>query len=175
MKEENIANRINCFAPLLNQYTRVLILGTIPGSVSLKLSMYYGNENNHFWDFIYRILVRAHPQEQLVPKDGYREKHYKLLTDNFVGLWDVVNNCLREGSNDSKIKDPVFNKISTIIETNIRVILCNGEKTYKYLKESRQLDDLNVPVRILSSTSTMSPTNTFKALNQWRDEFEKWL
>lgn len=168
-------SRINCFPPLIKTDTKILILGTIPGNDSIKLSMYYGNENNHFWDFIYRILDKNFPVDRLITKAGNKDLHYQFLMDHHLGLWDVISNCTREGSNDSKIKDAAFNKIAYQIKNDIKVVLCNGEKAYKYLKQSKELEKVPVPVKILGSTSTMSPTNTFKTLNQWRDEINKWL
>ena len=40
------------FEPVVNENTKILILGTIPGIASLKNQEYYGNPRNHFWKII---------------------------------------------------------------------------------------------------------------------------
>lgn len=171
----NPEDRIRCFPPLIDKKTKILILGTIPGNVSLATEMYYANENNHFWDFIYRILDSTFPLNGIVQRDGFRKEHYNFLLAHNIGLWDVIKDCTRMGSNDSKIKDPKSNLITEIVQDSIKLILCNGAEAHKYLKQSSQLNKLPVPVKVLGSTSTMNPNNTFKLLNEWREEFQKWL
>lgn len=48
--------RIHSFAPLLGERPSILILGSIPGVLSLEREQYYGNERNHFWRLICAVL-----------------------------------------------------------------------------------------------------------------------
>ena len=43
------------FKPLINKNSKFLILGTIPGQISIKKGQYYANTKNQFWDIIYTI------------------------------------------------------------------------------------------------------------------------
>ena len=39
-----------CFPPVVDQHTRLLVLGSLPGDKSLALQEYYGHRQNRFWD-----------------------------------------------------------------------------------------------------------------------------
>lgn len=45
----------NCFMPIIDFQSRVLILGTLPGTLSLKRHEYYADPKNQFWDIIYSV------------------------------------------------------------------------------------------------------------------------
>lgn len=38
-----------CFEPVVNERTRLLILGSLPGEQSLLKGQYYGNKQKIFW------------------------------------------------------------------------------------------------------------------------------
>jgi len=37
------------FAPVVDEHVRLLLLGSLPGEVSLTQSQYYANPQNRFW------------------------------------------------------------------------------------------------------------------------------
>jgi G:T/U-mismatch repair DNA glycosylase len=41
--------RKRCFDPVVDDRTRLLILGSLPGEQSLVLQEYYGNRQKNFW------------------------------------------------------------------------------------------------------------------------------
>ena len=41
--------RKRCFPPVVDADTRLLILGSLPGDASLKLTQYYGHPQKNFW------------------------------------------------------------------------------------------------------------------------------
>ena len=84
------------FPPIVDNHSKVLILGTMPGEQSLKLQQYYGHKGNHFWKIICGLFGLP-----LIADYGERKQ---LLLDNHVALWDVLEGCYREGSADSKIR-----------------------------------------------------------------------
>ena len=47
--------KIYSFPPISNVDAKVLILGTMPGEMSLKLKQYYGHGGNIFWKLIFSI------------------------------------------------------------------------------------------------------------------------
>ena len=51
--------KIYSFAPIADENCKVLILGTMPGVMSLKKQQYYGFERNAFWRIIYAIRPGA--------------------------------------------------------------------------------------------------------------------
>ena len=47
---------ISSFPPFVNSDTETLILGTMPGAISLAQQEYYANKRNHFWPIIYTLF-----------------------------------------------------------------------------------------------------------------------
>lgn len=90
--------RKRSFAPVVNQHTRLLILGSLPGEQSLARQEYYANKQNRFW-----MLMSAVTGVDLVPLD-YPARLQGLLNCG-VGLWDVVAQAHRPGSLDSAIRE----------------------------------------------------------------------
>ena len=50
--------KIYSFDPIADENCKVLILGTMPGVMSLKKQQYYGFERNAFWPVIYAVFGR---------------------------------------------------------------------------------------------------------------------
>ena len=93
--------------PLIDDSSKILILGTIPGDQSIARQQYYGNKGNHFWKILFFIF-----QEDF--STSYEERR-KLLKNNHIGLWNVLAFCMREGSSDSKIKNEVVNDFENLV------------------------------------------------------------
>jgi len=88
-------NTISSFAPLLNESTEILILGSMPGVASLKASQYYAHPRNAFWPLLADLL-------EFDLRAGYDER-VLALRERGVGLWDVLASCERPGSLDQAI------------------------------------------------------------------------
>lgn len=86
---------VRSFAPVAHATARVLILGSMPGTASLKMGQYYAHPRNLFWPILGE-LVGASP---LLPYD----RRIKSLKRARIALWDVLKSCAREGSLDSRI------------------------------------------------------------------------
>jgi hypoxanthine-DNA glycosylase len=87
----------HCFPPVTRPDTRLLVLGSLPGALSLEQSRYYANPRNQFWRLIGAVIGR-----ELVPL-AYQERLDALL-DAGVGLWDTVATATRKGSLDASIQ-----------------------------------------------------------------------
>lgn len=87
-----------CFDPVVDERTRLLILGSLPGEKSLLIQQYYGNPQNRFWMLMSEVIG-----VDLVPLD-YALRLQTLLSHG-VGLWDVVAQAHRPGSLDSSIRN----------------------------------------------------------------------
>ena len=71
--------------------------------------------------------------------DNYNDK-VKLLLDNKIGLWDIIETCDIDGSKNSTITTPTFNDINSLIkDSNIKLILFNGKDSYEMYKQSLKL------------------------------------
>nr|WP_315598490.1 DNA-deoxyinosine glycosylase [uncultured Cupriavidus sp.] len=110
-----------CFPPVVDNHTRVLLLGSLPGEVSLAQSQYYAHKQNRFWHLISDVLG-----ENLVPLDY--DARLATLRKHRIGLWDVVAEARRDGSLDSNIRDHQGNDLVALIGTlpNLAAIAFNG-------------------------------------------------
>lgn len=110
------------FAPISGPETRVLVLGSLPGDVSIALQEYYGHPRNRFWKIVSRITG------QTLPTD-YDEKK-RLLSQTRIGLWDVAHKAVRKGSLDTAIGQEVPNDLEAFIARHpqLEVIGFNGKK-----------------------------------------------
>ena len=86
-------------APVVDDRTRVLILGSFPGVASLAARQYYAHPRNHFWPILGAIL------REPLPELPYAARLSRLRARG-VGLWDIIVACQREGSSDGAIRDP---------------------------------------------------------------------
>jgi hypoxanthine-DNA glycosylase len=106
---------------VLDERTRVLVLGSLPGDKSLAVQEYYGNRQNRFWNLMSEVIGVG-----LVSLE-YPARLEALLEHGF-GLWDVVAEADRTGSLDSRIRNRAENDLMTLLERfpNIRVLAFNG-------------------------------------------------
>ena len=114
--------RVNCFPPLANESSRVLILGSMPGAASLAAGEYYAHRQNAFWRIMADLLGVS------------REASYAARTQAVLGagvaLWDVMASCERAGSLDARIEpgSVVVNDFSLFFRTwpDIACVYFNG-------------------------------------------------
>jgi double-stranded uracil-DNA glycosylase len=131
----------------------VLILGTLPGPVSLEKRQYYAQSRNAFWPIMGALFGAG-------PELAYRER-LRNLRESGVALWDVCRSAYREGALDASI-DPgsiVPNDLAGFLRTHtaIRVICFNGQtaaRLYRQLVLPRLPEALrDLHCEILPSTS----------------------
>jgi hypoxanthine-DNA glycosylase len=155
--------RKRCFAPVIDERVRLLILGSLPGDKSLALGEYYGNPQNRFWSLMSEVLG--------VDLRALRyEARLGTLLEHGVGLWDVVAEAHRPGSLDSKIQDRNDNDLPGLLRhfPNIRVLAFNGGTAARL--GIRKLGELTASYQIVQLPSS-SPAHTLaysEKLSQWR-------
>ncbi|MBS7231532.1 DNA-deoxyinosine glycosylase [Flavobacterium psychroterrae] len=115
--------------PLINNSSRILILGTMPGDQSIAKQEYYGNKGNHFW----RIMFTIFNQDYSLLYDDRKD----LLKAHKVALWNVLANCMRIGSSDSKIKDEKVNDFESfhLQYPDIKYIFFESKSASKYYQK----------------------------------------
>ncbi len=84
------------FPPVAAAGARVLILGSLPGAMSLARREYYAQPRNAFWP-IMGALLGAGPGLAYAPR-------LERLAARGVALWDVCASGVRPGSLDSAIQ-----------------------------------------------------------------------
>lgn len=150
------------FKPIIDKQTEILILGSMPGELSLTHQQYYANAQNAFWKIIFDVFNSG---ESLI---NYSDK-IALLQQNKIGLWDVFESCEREGSLDSNIKNGVLNNFEELFKThpNIKLILFNGATSHSSLK--KQIHILGkIPYLMMPSTSPAHTMAYQTKLNAWK-------
>jgi double-stranded uracil-DNA glycosylase len=115
-----------CFAPVADERTRLIVLGSLPGEIALARGQYYGNPQNHFWRLMSAVI-----EVDLVPL-GYEERLAALLRHR-IGLWDTIASARREGALDAAIRDHAPNALPDLVATlpSLRAIGFNGKTSAK--------------------------------------------
>jgi len=142
------------FPPLINDDSRILILGTMPGEKSLELQEYYGNRGNQFWKLLFTMFE--------MPLSNDYEHRKSLLKDNAIAVWDVLAYCEREGSLDSKIKSEQPNDFTAFYKSfpNLKNILFSSKNAAAYYdKYIGRREDIEYD--ILPSPSGANATKSF--------------
>ena len=144
-------------APIIDDKTEILILGSFPGEESLRAQQYYANSRNQFWKLVSAII-----------KEDLSTMSYDVriaaLQRHKIGLWDVFHSCDREGSLDKNITDGVLNDFVTLQQhcPHLRLICFNGQKA-----ECSRIP-LALPTVTLLSSSPANAIPFERKIAQWR-------
>jgi hypoxanthine-DNA glycosylase len=163
-------NRKRSFAPVADQNVRLLILGSLPGELSLAHSQYYANPQNKFWTLMSEVLG-----EKLYALP-YMERLQVLLRHR-VGLWDSVAEAIREGSLDSRIREHAHNDLVGLVVglPKLEAIAFNGGTAAKLgLKALGEYASRYQIIRLPSSSpaytlSYQAKLNVWSVLRNWVD------
>lgn len=154
-------SKISSFPPIINEDSKILILGSVPGIKSLEKQEYYAHPQNKFWKIIFELFDENFTE-------NYEDK-INILKKNKIALWDVIDTCERKGSLDSEIRNEEANDIESLLKTypNIKAIFCNGGKSYKNLKKILN-NKSNIGVYLLPSTSPLHTISFERKLEEWK-------
>ena len=113
---------IHSFPPLVARDARLLILGSMPGAVSLQARQYYAHPRNAFWPIMGALFGAG-------PDRAYAERA-DILRAHGVAVWDVLQSCVRPGSLDACISAEVPNDFVAFFRGHPQVthIFLNGGK-----------------------------------------------
>lgn len=117
------------FAPIVDEHSRILILGSMPGIKSLEQQEYYAHPQNRFWRLLALLLQEDVPQD-------YSAKQ-ALLHKHHLALWDTLGYCERVGSLDSNIKNEAPNAVAELAGElpHLQAVVCNGGKAAAAFKK----------------------------------------
>ena len=143
------------FAPVVSASTRLLILGSLPGEMSLAAARYYANPHNRFWQLVGEVLARPD-----LPQLGYDDRLSVLLASG-IGLWDAVASAERPGSLDSAIRyaEPAALVELVVSLPQLRAVAFNGRTSAKIARA--QLADVTLTLIDLPSSSPAHATMSF--------------
>ncbi|MDR2872422.1 MAG: DNA-deoxyinosine glycosylase [Xanthomonadaceae bacterium] len=123
-------------SPQIADDCRIVILGSMPGEASLQAGQYYAHPRNRFWP----LLGRLYGFDPALPYD----ERVCMLWAAGIGLWDVLDQCERQGSLDSAIKrdsevaNPLPARLCAL--TGLRLIVLNGGKAAQAFRRHVALD-----------------------------------
>lgn len=154
------------FAPVYDEYSEILILGTFPSVKSRENEFYYGHPQNRFWIMLAAIFKDDIPASI--------DEKITFLHQHHIALWDVIATCEITGSADATITNATPNDIATLLKkAPIRKICCNGTKSWELFQKYIQPDlEYKIPAVKLPSTS---PANAVWTLEKLVAAWEKVL
>ncbi|MGZ3863633.1 MAG: DNA-deoxyinosine glycosylase [Bacteroidia bacterium] len=155
-------NACESFPFVVSKTTKLIILGTMPGKISLLHQQYYAHPRNIFWKIIYGAYG-------LNVEEVY-QRRLEFLINKKIGLWDTLQHCERNGSLDVDIKNEQPNNFKLLFEQypNIKSIAFNGKKAHNYFKKHIGLNPDEYKYFILPSTSPANSTKKYEQkLIEW--------
>ncbi len=154
------------FEPVIDEYSKVLILGSFPSVKSREQGFYYGNKQNRFWKVLEFALDKPVPEDIEGRKD--------FLLKNNVALWDVIESSSIDGSMDSdlnkKNSKPVNFDLVFKNYPNVKLIILNGKKAYSVFEKFNK--DCKIDYVYLPSTS---PANAKFDFSVWKKKLKVYI
>ena len=100
----------------------MLVLGSLPGEMSLAVQRYYAHPQNRFWHLIGNAIGTE------LERLDYEDRLAVLLAAK-VGLWDTVASAQRTGSLDAAIRDAEHNPLVELAASlpELRAVGFNGK------------------------------------------------
>ena len=151
------------FAPVYDENSQILILGTLPSVQSRKQQFYYGHPQNRFWKL---LTLLTESDLGRVPQTIEDKKAFLLR--NHIAIWDVVAECDILVSSDSSIRNVVPADLSAILgRAPIQRIYANGGKAYElYQKYSYEKTGREI-IRLPSTSPANAAFSMERLLEAW--------
>lgn len=150
------------FPPVWDGNSRILILGSFPSVKSREQNFFYGHKRNRFWKVLSAVLDCKEPITI--------EEKKKMLLDNGIALWDVIQSCEIKGSSDSSIRNVIPNDLSEMLaNSKITRIYTNGQTAGNLYKKYMQ-SEVNMEAMTLPSTS---PANAAWSLERLIEKYRE--
>ena len=141
--------------PIYDEYSKVLILGSMPSVVSRNIGFYYAHPRNRFWSVLSKVY-NEEITDNINDKINFLHKHH-------IALYDVLKSCDIKSSQDSSIKNVKVNDLSKILKhSQIKVVFTTGKTAYnlynKYTFPKTKISAIYLP--------STSPANTRKGIDE---------
>ena len=142
----------NSFEPIIDNNSKILILGSLPSDKSIEKNEYYGNKTNQFWNIISVCFI-----DQKINFNNYDEK-ISFLLKHHIAPWDIYSKASRKGSLDSNIQNGSFNDIIGLLKLcpNINKIVTNGRASQKGLEKYLKTNNFSFPFEYVPSSSSLN-------------------
>ena len=159
---EHLTHKI--LEPFIFEDSEVLFLGTFPSIKSREYGFYYSHKRNRFFLVLSKIFSTECPTSINDKKEFLRKHH--------IALYDVIEECDINNSEDSSIRNVVPSKIDELLKKypNIKCIGLTGSKASSVFKKYfSYLEDV-VDVYYLPSTS---PANAKMSVEELTKEYSR--
>ena len=146
--------------------TRLVVLGSFPGVASLQAAQYYGHPRNQFWPILsalWDVDLMGLPYAQRL----------RVMLNHGVGLWDAYASCIRPGSLDSAIREPVLNDLASLKlrAPDLQAVAHNGGES---ARSKHHTEALGITAHQLPSTSPANASWSYaRKLAAWQAVFER--
>lgn len=149
------------FAPILPLKPRILILGSLPGDLSIAKNQYYAHPQNRFWKILFALFGKEFSTD-------YAQR-IALIEENHIALWDVCASAIRPGSMDTAISEVIPNPIPQLLTQHptITKIIFNGQKAQKLFDKYFQKQDNLSYITLPSSSPANAQFSIDKILQHW--------
>ncbi len=157
------------FPAVADAHSRVLILGSMPGTRSLEAQQYYAHPRNAFWPIMEALFG--------IPAAADYPQRLEALLASRVALWDTLGQCRRQGSLDGNIEaaSEIANDFNDLFRRcpSIGHVFFNGAKAEasfrKHVLPDLQLGGRELRYQRLPSTSPAHAALSFdEKLARWR-------
>ena len=155
--------RVKCLKPVIDNRSQCLILGSMPGAMSIQKQEYYANPGNDFWRIIYSVFDSE-------PDESYNDR-VSFVKARGIALWDVLARCERSGSADSEIEGGVPNDLTSLFNEHpsVRCVCFNGKKAHESFESLVALDSSRLMLKRLPSSSSAYARKTIdEKVAVWR-------
>jgi hypoxanthine-DNA glycosylase len=156
--------RIESFPPIVSELSKVLILGSMPGELSLRAGQYYAHPRNAFWPIMGELFNAG-------PALPYEMRIARLEAAG-IALWDTLQTCVRPGSLDASITEEAANDFPAFFSKyqSITHVFFNGSKAelvYRcHVMPSLEKDQRSY-ARLPSTSPAHAGTSLAGKVNAW--------
>lgn len=150
------------FDPVVDERTRVLILGSLPGEASLAAGQYYAHPRNAFWPLMDGVTG------QPISRLAYADRLVALRSAG-IGLWDVIASAERSGSLDSAIRSAEAADLRGLVSRlpALQCVAFNGGTAARLGKRILQPSIGDIPLIDLPSSSPAHARPLATKLEPW--------
>ena len=107
------------FAPVYDERSKVLVLGSFPSVLSRAEGFYYGNPRNRFWKVLSALYRKPLPESTAAKRE--------FLLGHGIALWDVADTCDVTGSSDASLRNVRPNDVAPLVlRLSISRVYANG-------------------------------------------------
>lgn len=150
------------FAPIIPTAPTILLLGSLPGDLSLAQQQYYGHPQNRFWKILFHLFAEEYTTDYT--------QQVQLLQQQQIALWDVCATAKRPGSMDTHISDVIPNDIPNLLSGNssIKGIFFNGQKAQKLYDQHFERDPQYSYCTLPSSSPANAQFSFMRLVEAWQ-------